>query len=298
MERTPLRLGTSTSGLFSCLPEDIRKLIWQSETFSQEEDQRLRSIARECAELIAASEIRALEFFTTLPVLVLGENHPMAEMVNKLGTSCEAWSVHAPFGGVDLASPDEDTRLRSTQDAIRAAKLASAIGAQVLTVHPALEIPDAAPRSVRMQASGRSLADIADVCAPLGIRVAVEILPRKCIGNSLAELFAIVEAADRPNIGICLDTNHLFPASALVDVAREIGPRLATLHVSDNDDIDERHWLPMRGVIDWPAFVRSLPEINYTGPFMYEVGLARPTFAEGISALETNYRELMSTAGL
>lgn len=294
--REPLRLGSSTSGLSRCLPEDILKLT-PLNTLSADDSDTLRTLARSLAEQITASQLRSLEYFTTLPMLELGLEHPIVAMLKSLGDGCEIWSVHAPFGGVDLASPDDSMRRKSVEDTKHAGELASDLGAKVLTVHPALELPDMEPRAARIEASGQSIGMIADHCAPMGITVAVEILPRKCIGRSLEELSRIIEIAGKPNVGICLDTNHSFPASALPEVIREIGSRLVTLHVSDNDDVDERHWLPMRGVIDWPAVIRSLKEIGYTGPFLYEAPLPGSDLSEGLAALESNYQELMTAAG-
>lgn len=294
----PLRLGSSTASLNQSIPEDIRRTIDRNPTPSPDERKQIRAIARRRAEQIAQSGIVSLEYFTTVPMLALGMDNPMLDMVRGLRDDQEVWSVHAPFGnGLDLASPDENTRVQSVKDTVSAAKLAGELGARVLTVHPGLELPNMEPRSIRLQASGRSMAEIADVCAGIGVRVAVEILPRKCIGNSLDELFTILEAADRPNIGVCLDSNHTFPASALPDVVRKLGSKLATLHISDDDNVDERHWLPMKGVIEWPAFIRTLIEIGYSGPFMYEATLAFSDLGAALNALEENYNTLMATAG-
>lgn len=293
----PLRLGSSTAGLSLSIPADILKTIRQNHEFSAEECEQTRKIAQAQGKLIAQSGIRSLEYFTTLPMLSLGLDHPMLDMFKGLASDQEVWSVHSPFSGVDLASPEEETRLRSVQDTLRAARLAGALGAKVLTVHPALELTNMETlRSTRLQASGQSIAEVADLCATLGVRVAVEILPRRCIGNSLAELFTILEVADRPNVGICLDTNHSFPASELTNVVRTLGSKLITLHVSDHDDVDERHWLPMCGLIDWPAFIRSIREIGYAGPFLYETPLVYPDFGDALGALEQNYAQLMESA--
>jgi len=54
-------------------------------------------------------------------------------------------------------------------------------------------------------------------------------------------------------------------------MARTLKEKLFTLHISDYDGVDERHWLPGQGVIDWRAFVAALKDINYTGPFNYEI---------------------------
>jgi sugar phosphate isomerase/epimerase len=295
MQRKPLRLGSSTSGLFRPLGENTLKLLTQSAILTPNETSALTETLGRCAEQIVGSQIRSIEYFAALPVLDLGLEQPMARMLNDIRDNCEVWSVHAPFGGVDLASPEADMRQKSIANVKRAADIAKGLGAKVLTVHPGLELQNMEPRSVRVQHSGESMAEIGAYCAEKDIRVAVEILPRKCIGNSLDELFKILEIADKPNVGFCLDSNHSFPAAALTDVVKKMGKRLFTLHISDHDDVDERHWLPMRGVINWPRFIMFLKQIGYTGPFMYETGLAYPEFGEGIKPLVANYNSLMKS---
>ena len=46
---------------------------------------------------------------------------------------------------------------------------------------------------------------------------------------------------------------------------------IGTIHASDYDRKDERHWLPGEGVIDWPDFLRRLQASGYKGVFMHEV---------------------------
>jgi sugar phosphate isomerase/epimerase len=41
------------------------------------------------------------------------------------------------------------------------------------------------------------------------VKIAVELLPRSCIGNTASELLSIVNKVDSPFVGICLDVNHL-----------------------------------------------------------------------------------------
>ena len=53
-----------------------------------------------------------------------------------------------------------------------------------------------------------------------------------------------------------------------------VGSRVETLHVSDYDFIDERHQLPGEGQIDWQKLIAHLEQLDYKGPWMYEVALA------------------------
>jgi sugar phosphate isomerase/epimerase len=48
--------------------------------------------------------------------------------------------------------------------------------------------------------------------------------------------------------------------------------------VSDRDEINERHWWPGEGILDWVAILDALDEIGYEGDWIYECSLSpRPT---------------------
>ncbi|MGI6296691.1 MAG: sugar phosphate isomerase/epimerase family protein [Armatimonadota bacterium] len=298
MKQRPLRLGSSTSSLIRSMPGDFSAIVQKSSSYTPEDHKRLCAIASECGEKLAKSDIKSIEYFVNVQMLEAGLNNPMVEMFKSMGRNVEMWSVHAPFSGVDLASPDKELRAKSVGWVSGAGKIAHDLGAKVLVVHAALEIKVNISREDRVLLAADSLRQVADVCKPLGVTVAVEALPRTCIGNCAPELLFILDKINRPNTGICLDVNHLIPASALSAIVRILGERIITLHISDHDDVDERHWLPKKGVINWPGLVQALREIKYKGPFMYEVGLSKPTFDEAIETLQDNYNDVMKDAAV
>ena len=87
----------------------------------------------------------------------------------------------------------------------------------------------------------------------------------------------IMKANDK--LRVCYDTNHLL-GEAPLDFIKKIGPKIITLHVSDYDFINERHWLPGEGDNDWQAVYSALSDVGYNGVWMYEVGLLPPKTIE------------------
>jgi sugar phosphate isomerase/epimerase len=69
---------------------------------------------------------------------------------------------------------------------------------------------------------------------------------------------------------VCLDPNHLLGEShsALINA---LAGKIVTTHISDYDFLEERHWMPGEGKIDWPRLVAALKEVGYSGPFLYEI---------------------------
>ena len=107
----------------------------------------------------------------------------------------------------------------------------------------------------------------------LGAEIAVENMAHDCIGNTIAELEELAGA--HPRLRVCFDTNHLLNENA-TDLIHRLGKRIVTLHVSDCDLENERHWMPGEGKVDFAAILRALGEVGYSGPWLYEVSYKCP----------------------
>jgi sugar phosphate isomerase/epimerase len=112
------------------------------------------------------------------------------------------------------------------------------------------------------------MAALAGIGAREGVTVCVENLPRSCLGNTAEELAGIVAADSR--LRVCFDVNHLMQETHAAFMER-IGSLIATLHISDYDFFNERHWLPGEGKIDWKGLADGLDAIGYKDAFTYEL---------------------------
>ncbi len=190
---------------------------------------------------------------------------------NAADAGIELWSIHLPFSGLhDLSQLDDERReftMKTHRELIDAAAKA---GVKVAVVHPSAEpIPDD-QREQRMINSKANLKALAEYAKSKGMRLAVENLPRTCLIKNSDEALEILR--DNPDLWIVFDTNHLLGQDN-VEFIKAVGDRIITLHVSDYDFIDERHWLPFEfeGKNDWKAIRDALEEVGYEGPWMYEV---------------------------
>ena len=186
----------------------------------------------------------------------------------------EIRSFHLPFyteETVDPASLDPYVRRRTAELHARYVRIAADMGARIAVVHACLEPVADADRAERLARAKESMAALAEAGAAAGVTVCVEDLPRSCLGNTSAELADIVSCD--PRLRVCFDTNHLLLESHADFLAR-LGPLVATLHVSDYDFVNKRHWLPGEGRIDWRALADGLDAIGYAGAFTYELSFA------------------------
>jgi len=184
------------------------------------------------------------------------------------------WSYHLPFApDIDISVTDEDKRVRFVGYLTSLIKKASDIGIDKFIIHPSREPIADEDRPARMKQSMRSLSELAEFAASCGAVMAVEDLPRTCLGRTAEDMLTLLSADSR--LRVCFDTNHL-TMDKNARFMEKLGDKIITLHVSDYDLIDEKHWLPGEGQNDWAEIMDGLEKIGYSGVFMYEVGAGKP----------------------
>jgi sugar phosphate isomerase/epimerase len=132
----------------------------------------------------------------------------------------------------------------------------------------------------------RDLSKLALLAVPLQIRIAYEALSWGRHVNEFPQAWSIVQSADRANLGLALDSFHIFATSTGLGALREIDARKVYLvQLSDfmwqetrspEDRIDTaRHFrvFPGEGVHSEQVaeFVRALDEMGYRGDYSFEV---------------------------
>ena len=176
-------------------------------------------------------------------------------------------SAHLPFGRLwDPSDPDAAAR----KDALeRFRGLLDWAGGQRISIavlHASWEPIPAGERPARLRAAAESIGLLGAYAKERGVALAVENLPRTCLGNTAAETLLLAEGA----AGICFDVNHLLLESHAQFLAAA-GARVITSHFSDYDFADERHWFPGAGRIDWPALLRGFAGSGCAGRVIFEL---------------------------
>ena len=198
-------------------------------------------------------------------------------IVENLGLN--VWSCHLPFSKtLDISLTDPEARKQSVEIQKRMIRLCGEkFHPKRLVLHPSSEPIADSERKARLDCARESIAELLPLAKEIGAGLCIENLPRTCLGRITQDMKYIIEPF--PELMVCFDTNHLLVESH-EKFFRELGDRIGTVHVSDYDRIDERHDLPGKGVIDWPAFHYMLRQCGYDGIFMYEVKSANGTPAD------------------
>ncbi len=193
-----------------------------------------------------------------------------------------------PFIPASLNSQERELTLENTKKLITMLK---PCGIEIVVIHGSLRVlPE--ERQQRLDYFVDYLQKLCDFCKPLGIKVAVETLKPRCIGNGAKEHLYIMEKVNRDNIGICFDSNHLLEEDN-IDFLEAAGQYVITTHFSDFDGIDEKHWFPGRGINDWKKIVDVLSSKGYDGPYVFEVSFPdKVATPEGCSELINQWENM------
>ncbi len=177
-----------------------------------------------------------------------------------------------PFEKIDISNTNEETRAFSVEYQMSFIKKVSLAGVHLFVIHASGEPIADADRPAKLAAAKRSLKELAEYADSFGSVIAVEDLPRTCLGNCSDELLDLISAD--PRLRVTFDVNHLLKESHR-DFVKKIGKYIVNTHFSDYDFTDERHWLPGEGDINWVELMDLLDEAGYEGAINYELSLTK-----------------------
>lgn len=192
--------------------------------------------------------------------------------------------IHIPFG--DRWNPcllDEEKRLAVVEKFRAILKRTALLKPFGYIVHGSFEPNGDEEREEKIAQLKKSMREMADATESY---LCMEILPRTCLLNTAKEALGIIDELALPNVRICVDVNHFLQEKS-EDGVLLLGDRIVTTHISDHDYVNERHWMPGEGKIDWNALLGAFERIGYAGAFNYE--LTAP-----LKDIKANYEKLFS----
>jgi sugar phosphate isomerase/epimerase len=234
---------------------------------------------------IAAHGFEAIEIFANRPHLDLGDRAAVRELVESMrDTGLRPHSIHAPIadaleGGVwgnpiSIANGDERARARAVEQVGAAITLAHQLEALFVVVHVGIpESQQPRPEDNRAEAARRSIEALADLASPLGVRLALEVIPNRL--STAEQLVRLIEdELELPDVGVCFDFGHAQLAGDLLDAIETLSGHVLTTHVHDNRGRTDDHLVPFEGKIQWEAGLMALQKIGYEGVLMFELAAA------------------------
>jgi sugar phosphate isomerase/epimerase len=240
-----------------------------------------RRLERDHLAQIASYGFEAIELFATRSHFDYRDDSAVSRLAQWLAeTGLSLNSVHAPitdiFGGkqrgttYSTASGVHADREAAVREAEAALKIAERIPVGVMVLHLGTPSNMHHPDDNHRNAAVRSLEEISSLAAPLGVRVAVEVIPNRLSDpSSLVSL--LDDDLDGRNAGICLDFGHAHLMGDVADAVETVSEHLIATHIHDNHGREDEHLVPYMGSIDWDLALVTLQKIGYEGTYLMEL---------------------------
>ena len=180
------------------------------------------------------------------------------------------YSIHAPFMDVNIASPQDQSRLNSIAQIKSSIDLANEINAEAVVVHPGL-ISFLANKYFKKEVyefANQSIKEIGDYAKNLGVMATIENMPNfeSMIYQNIADLNQLLVENE---MHMTLDIGHANHVGYAPD--EMIFDSIKHIHVHDNLGDDDSH-LPLgEGSIDLKYIINTLESKNYDGIYILEV---------------------------
>lgn len=224
---------------------------------------------------------------------IFEENHPIAgsnyeSYVQKLRKAADESGIvcnqtHAPFPS--YIQDEEEYNKRIFPLLIRAIEVTGMLGGKTVIIHPAIfsghKIGGDALCFETNKKLYNSLLPYAKKC---NVKIAIENMfnwyngdltasPATC--SSAGEFIRYMDAMDSDYFVACLDIGHSAMQNTGANSPEEMiralgGKRLKSLHIHDNDLVQDLHTLPFTQKINWDKVMTALKEIQYDGDFTFE----------------------------
>lgn len=219
----------------------------------------------------AAAGFDGVEIFE--PDLIASDHSPeeVRHLAHRLGLSLDLYQPLRDLEGVDEATFTENLRRADATFAT----------AQRLGIHTVLVCSNVATATVDSdEVSADQLRRIGDIAQARGIRIAFEALAWGRFVDDYRRAWRIVQLADHPNVGVCLDSFHVLSRRHDPSVIEQIpGDKIFYLQLADAPalSMDVLSWsrhhrlFPGEGSFDLAAFVRHTLAAGYDGPWSLEV---------------------------
>jgi sugar phosphate isomerase/epimerase len=242
-------------------------------------DQRL---SREHLAQIAGYGFEAIELFATRSHFDYHDASAIAQLDRWLkDTGLVLHGIHAPIfesfgaGGKSPAAFSNATSdSAKRQAAVRETEAALAVLKQIpgkfVVVHLGTTAAKTGPNENSRAAAARSVEEICKAAEPLGVRLALEVIP-----NDLSSADALVTMLERDfegsSVGICMDFGHAHLMGDVADAIELAAEHLITTHVHDNRGREDDHLVPYQGTIDWAPALVTMLKIGYEGTYLMEL---------------------------
>ena len=189
-------------------------------------------------------------------------------------------------------------------------RTAAQLGCATIAVVPGIA-PAGATRQDCFEESVKALKRIAPIAENYGVGMSFEFIGFNGFTiRSIAECMRVIEAVDKPYIGMVFDFIHFHTGdTSLEELAAVDGQSIHMVHLDDARDLplevhrqsDGKRLLPGDGIMDTDAIMKTLRQIGYDGDYSVEIynediwnmdplQVAHDAYVKGRRVLDKYYR--------
>jgi sugar phosphate isomerase/epimerase len=217
-------------------------------------------------EFAARSGAEAVEIFAARQHFDYTNRAAVAELAGWFrSNTLQPFSMHAPLfpdremgragaPAVNLLHPEKARRIDAMDEIKRALEAAEVIPFSNLILHLGERMDGWSQRSLEYALT--ALEHLGAFARPLGVRLLVENLVSEA--TTPEHLVTILEQGHLDDVGICLDLGHAHMTVGIPEAVATLGPRIASVHVHDNNGLKDEHLWPGDGSIPWSATIDLL----------------------------------------
>jgi sugar phosphate isomerase/epimerase len=188
----------------------------------------------------------------------------MPDIVRESGLVLE--NIHIPYNDCDdLWSEHKSTRAAIVNKYTAWLNDCAQYHIPIMVMHitDSLKLP---PPRRNAQYGLDSLNRLLRVGEDLGVTIAIENTGREDY------IYFVLSELSSKYLGFCYDSSHnrIYGQDRL-ELLEKVSHHIVTTHLSDNDGIKDRHWLPGEGIINWPKLTNVFSRSQYNGYLTLEV---------------------------
>lgn len=231
-----------------------------------------RDAEYDCIEIWAA---KLREFLKTSSV---GHLRKLLEDAN-----LEPWSINS-IEHITFRTEEDYAEIKAECEELCA--IAEAIDCPFVVVVPGKLPEGGAAKEEIVEESVRVLRELASIAAKYNVALAFEFLGQAdCSVQTLELCNEIVEAVNRPNVGLVLDSFHFYAGGSTFESILEVQPdNICIFHINDAEDLpkeqltDAHRLLPGYGILPLKQIKSALDRIGYDRVVSIEI--FRPEYWE------------------
>lgn len=180
----------------------------------------------------------------------------------------DIWGGTGPHSHINITERVKGDRLQWVGEIKRALEIAEVIPFRYLIQH--LGVTGQEFSEYAIEAAFGALEELILCARQLGVEILLENTPNELATAEGLERF---NALTHLKMNYVFDTGHAHIGAGIEHEFQIMKPRIRSLHVHDNDGVDDQHLFPMSegGTIDWPSAMELLRSCPGQYPLLLEL---------------------------